>query len=288
MTYPMIDQIPNTALILRWKPVAQEILSTVSQYFSHYFGCYLGIVLLGDNPGSQTYVAMKKKQGHTVWISCHVAESLTNTEEVLSQIHERNTDDLCVGILVQLPLPSWYDYGTIMQAIDPKKDCDWLGGVVLGQSLVGMSPIDPATPDAALSLLDAYDLGDMQGKVCTILGQSNLIGKPLTAMIQARWGTVVSCNIDTPSSFVHQACQTSDYIFSATGVHWLINQRMVRHDQSQVIVDIGRGMRDGKAHGDCLTEELIPLVHAITPVPWWVWPMTIACLFRNIMRLHQA
>ncbi|MCS6983294.1 MAG: bifunctional 5,10-methylenetetrahydrofolate dehydrogenase/5,10-methenyltetrahydrofolate cyclohydrolase [Candidatus Absconditabacterales bacterium] len=276
---------------LRGREPSNSLNQITASFFGQHPGYYVAIIFVGDNPSSAMYVHMKQTKAYELGLAIRIfGENTPSADAICERIASCNIDPLCAGILVQLPLPPYLqaDQARIVKTIAPEKDCDGLSGITLGQSLLGYGMVNPATPQAVLNLLDWYHLGDVRGCTCLVIGQSNLIGKPLVAMLQARNASVLSANNDTSYEQLTRRCQESDYIFSATGVANLIIPSMVRHDNSQIIVDIGRGKKNGKAHGDCASQDLFPLVRAITPVPGGVGPMTIATLFYQCFLLVAA
>jgi len=277
---------------LRGREPADHLCTITASFFHNHPWYYVAIVFVGNDPSSAMYVHMKQAKAQELWLAIKIfwEQQTPSADALCERIAWCNTDPRCAGILVQLPLPSYLhaNQGRILAAIAPEKDCDWLSGVTLGQSLLGYGMINPATPQAVLHLLDRYQLGDVRGLSCLVIGQSNLIGKPLVAMLQAREASVLSANVYTNRDQLARRCQESDYIFSATWVANLITPAMVRHDNTQVILDIWRWKKNGKAHGDCASHDLFPVVRAITPVPWGVGPMTIATLFHQCYRLVAA
>ena len=192
------------------------------------------------------------------------------------------------GIVVQLPLPpELKEYeAEILSAIAPQKDIDGLSGVVSGLSQCGIVDFLPATPKAILTLLNHYKLDNFKGKTIAILGQSNLIGKPLALACIQRWATVYSCNIDTPQDEIKSQCQKADYIIACTGHLHLVDESYIWANKNQIIVDVWYGHINGKAAGDVQTDNIADKVAAYSPVPGGVGPLTIASLFDNIFVLQ--
>jgi len=125
----------------------------------------------------------------------------------------------------------------------------------------------PATPRAVFHLLEQYQLADFKGKTVAVLGQSNIVGKPLAMECIKRGGTVYSCNSSTPAEEIRAICTRSDYIISCTGRVHLVDSAFVRDDQTQIIVDVGYGHIDGKPVGDVKIDEVADKISAYTPVP---------------------
>jgi len=273
---------------------------------------YVAIIFLWEDYSSATYVKHKKAYGtslglpvivfgqnHTAEydrnqagrfddVSIYINQTYDSIGKIMELIRYLNHDDECVGILVQLPLPEQFaSYKTeILSAITPTKDIDGLGGVVTGLSSIDLIDFTPATPRAVLMLLDHYGFGDMSGKMVSIIGQSNVVGKPLIFECIKRWATVASFNQDNSLEEIQSVCKQSDYIISCTGKVHLVNEHFVRDDQTQIIIDVGYGHIDGKPVGDVQIDAIADNVAAYTPVPGGVGPLTVACIFSNVLDLQ--
>lgn len=190
----------------------------------------------------------------------------------MQAVEQANTDDACLGIVVQLPLsPQLQPHqATILTAVAPHKDLDGLGGVLFGLSATGHLTFIPATPKAVLEMLRYYSLDAVQGQTVALLGQSNLTGKPLAVELMNRGATVCSFNAESDQVLMKEVCAKSDIIISATGVVHLLDASFFSDPDAlrqKVLLDVGRGIKDGKAVGDIDREFFQDRVHAITPVP---------------------
>lgn len=252
-------------------------------------GRFLAIIYVGDNPASASYVRMKQRYGESHGIEVRVfgQEKEQTFDSLYWLIDSLNTDDICAGIMIQLPLSSTLQtHATELCArIMPLKDVDGLGGQLLGLSTIGHHDLRPATPGGILTLLDHYHYGDMRGKNVLVIGQSNLLGKPLAIACINRGATVITTNKSTNPDTLREYCLQADIICSCTGVIHLLGKDHVRHDRSQIVIDAGYGHLDGKAVGDIDFEVVSPHVRALTPVPGGVGPMTVAQLFANLVIL---
>ncbi len=253
---------------------------------------YLAIIRIGDNASSQVYVRKKHEYAQRVGLHVRVygqSGQMRTAEDIITLIDQLNADATCIGMLLQLPLPEALaaESARLCTRIHPTKDVDWLGGLVNGLSAQGIIDFLPATPAAVVALLEFYDHSQWQTKVVAVLGQSNLTGKPLAIELMKRWATVLSCNQYSDQVYVKKLCQAADYVISCTGKVHLINKSFLRNDGSQVIVDVGYGHKDGKAVGDVDFDDVVHTVQAITPVPWWVWPVTVAQLYDNTLYLYE-
>ena len=303
-------------MILSWKELSlslqQELTANVQKVFAGR-KAYVAIVFLWEDYSSATYVKHKKKYGESIGMPVivfwqnHVAEytrDQANTFDdvwiyvnqqydsigkVMELIKYLNYDKECVGIIVQLPLPEQFKpyKEQILAAITPEKDVDGLGGVVAWLNSIDLIHFIPATPKAVLSLLDYYELWDMHGKMVSIIGQSNVAGKPLIFECIKRGATVASFNHEHSLEEITNVTKQSDYIISCTGKVHLVWPDFFRKDKTQIVVDVGYGHIDGKPVGDVQIEAIADMVASYTPVPGGVWPLTVACLFANIFVLQS-
>ncbi|MEF2175968.1 MAG: bifunctional 5,10-methylenetetrahydrofolate dehydrogenase/5,10-methenyltetrahydrofolate cyclohydrolase [Candidatus Absconditabacteria bacterium] len=297
-------------MILDGKLIAQNMKNELINQFVKYKGKYIAIFLLGDFVPSQTYVKLKKEYGEELGVSVivfgdlinftcdnqelnylntYLQKEFINSDDVIDTIDFLNKDDNCMGVMVQLPLPKNLvgDKAKILNRISPKKDMDGLGGILFGLNATGLINFYPATPASVMKIFDYYKLDDFDGKNVVIIGQSNLIGKPLATILMDKGAEVISVNDKVNQGFLQKICLESDIIISATGVANLIDDKHIRKDNSQIIIDIGWGKIDGKIHGDVNYEKVKNKVKAITPVPGGVGPVTIASIFQNIINIQN-
>lgn len=300
----------NYMQLLLGKEISTKLKIQIKDKVSQIFGdkpVYLAVIFLWDNSSSKTYVTLKKKYWEDVWIRVEIfgqsddievddpvlklykKENYDNSAKIIELIHYLNYDSKCIWIIVQLPLPDQFlsDKEKILATISPAKDVDWLAWVVNWLSEIWLIDFVPATPRAVFVLLDNYWLGNLKWKSVAVIWQSNLVGKPLVMESIKRWASVSSFNEFTDSDLVQQICKKSDYIFSCTGQVHLVNQNYVWENKNQIIVDVGYGHKDGKAVGDVDFESISDKVAYITPVPGWVGPITVACIFDNIFVLQK-
>ena len=303
-------------MLLLWKELSvafkQELITKKAQFFGER-KAYVAIIFLGEDYSSATYVKHKKVYGDSIglpvivfWqnhhaeydrnqagkfddVSIYINQHYDNVWKVMELIRYLNHDDECVGIIIQLPLPEQFEpyKEQLLAAITPQKDLDGLGGVILWLSEIGLVDFVPATPRAILYLLKHYHLDNFTGKTVAILWQSNIVGKPLVLECIKRKATVYTCNVNTPSEQIKTIAKMADYIISSTGKVHLLDATFVRTDKTQIIVDVGYGHIDGKPVGDVNIDAIKDMVASYTPVPGWVWPLTVACLFDNVFVLQS-
>ena len=246
----------------------------------------LAVILVGDDPASKVYVGNKAKQ--TLASGMKSVErrlpDTTSEAQLLAEIAALNNDPSIDGILVQLPLPKTIDAGKILAAIDPAKDVDGFHAVNVGRLWSGDArALVPCTPTGAMILLRSVQK-DLSGAHAVIVGRSNIVGKPMAALLLAANCTVTI--VHSHSRDVPKLVKQGDIVIAAVG-----RPEMVRGDwlkPGAIVIDVGINRiigTDGKAKlvGDCHYDECAAVAGGITPVPGGVGPMTIACLLQNTL-----
>jgi len=247
-------------------------------------------ILVGEDPASVSYVTAKQKTSHELgFYSIQDNQPPDLSEEaLLSLINKYNKDPKIHGILVQLPLPKHVDTNKVLLAIDPNKDVDAFHPVNVGRILIGNYVFLPCTPAGCQELIiRAY--GDPKGKECVILGRSNIVGKPMVAiMIQKKTGanaTVTCVHTGTPKDKIIEHCRQADILVVAAGQPKYVQADWVKEGACVIDVGVNRiGMSStGKAIlcGDVDFEPVAEKASFITPVPGGVGPMTITMLMKN-------
>ncbi len=249
----------------------------------------LGVVLLGDDPASLVYVRNKEKQtvaaGMQSFIRHMAAE--TTTGELLALVRDLNADDAVHGILVQLPLPEHVDAAAVLKAVDPAKDVDGFHPLNVGGLAAGdRRALAPCTPTGCLMLLKDR-LGDLAGLRALVLGRSNIVGKPMAAMLLAESCTVTIAHSKTKD--LEGECRRADILVAAVGRPGMVRGGWIKPGATVIDVGINRipapekGEGKSRLAGDVNFDEAVLVAGAITPVPGGVGPMTIACLLRNTL-----
>ncbi|MCF0237066.1 MAG: bifunctional 5,10-methylenetetrahydrofolate dehydrogenase/5,10-methenyltetrahydrofolate cyclohydrolase [Sphaerochaetaceae bacterium] len=249
----------------------------------------LAVILVGENPESQTYVASKKKSCDKVGFNHRdiTLDSSTTQEELLKVINNLNNDPLVDGILVQLPLPKAIDENSIIEAINPKKDVDGFHPENVGNLLLGRKTLVSCTPKGVLRILDYYKI-DTEGKNVVIIGRSNIVGKPMASLLirKDRNATVTICHTGTIN--LKEITLKADIIIVAVGVVNTLTSDMVK--DGAIVIDVGitrvpdSSKKSGYAiKGDADYEGLFNKVKAITPVPGGCGLMTVAMLMENTL-----
>ncbi|MFV0644146.1 MAG: bifunctional methylenetetrahydrofolate dehydrogenase/methenyltetrahydrofolate cyclohydrolase FolD [Sphingomonadaceae bacterium] len=245
----------------------------------------LAVVLVGNDPASEVYVAHKIRACARVGIVSneHRLPENTTQDAVLTLIARLNADPGIHGILVQVPLPAHIDAGVILGAIDPAKDVDGFHPVNVGRLSTGTGGLVPCTPLGVMKLLDTV-IDDMTGMNVVVIGKSNIVGKPIAMLMLEREATVTVTHIETRG--LPEIARQADIIIAAAGAPRLVRGFWVK--EGAVLIDVGitREHRpDGKDRlvGDIAFDE-VQHARAVTPVPGGVGPMTIACLLSNTVK----
>ncbi len=246
----------------------------------------LAVIIVGENPASQTYVSLKQKRAEAVGIESLViplSKDITQ-EALLEHIDILNEDPTITAILVQLPLPEHIDTSRVLLRIAPHKDVDGFNPINAGLLAVGAVPSAyPCTPLGIVTLLNEYKI-NISGKHVVIVGRSNIVGKPLSYMLLEKNATVTICHSKTQNLSAYT--KSADILISAVGQKHIITQDMVK--PNAIVIDVGiTKTEDGKLSGDVDFENVSQIAGAITPNPGGVGPMTIAMLLMNTYRLFM-
>ena len=241
----------------------------------------LAVVLVGDDPASQTYVRAKHRDCEECGIASidYTLPAATSEEELLALIARLNADPAVAGILVQMPLPAHLDAERAIAAIDPAKDVDGFHPMNLGKLVRGLPGLRPCTPAGIMRMLEEYGI-DPRGKRAVMVGRSSIVGKPMSLMLLAADATVTIAHSSTAE--LESACREADILVVATGCARMVRGSWVK--RGAVVIDVGmdRGP-DGKLCGDVAFDEVEQVASAITPVPGGVGPMTRAMLMENVV-----
>lgn len=273
--------------ILDGKKLAQKIEDNLKDDIQELKNAHgiipgLAVVLVGSDPASQTYVKRKADACHRIGIYSIVHEMPQDISEqkILDTIKMMNNNPNIHGILVQLPLPKHIDTTKVLEAIDPKKDVDGFHAFNMGRVITNLDTLKPATPMGVMSLLEEYGI-DVEGMNAVVVGASNIVGKPMGALLLNKNATVTTCHIYTKDLKSHTL--NADIICVGVGKPNLITEDMVK--EGAIVVDIGiNRLADGKMVGDVDFDNVSKKCSYITPVPGGVGPMTIASLLQNTIK----
>lgn len=257
---------------------------------------HLAAILVGHDGGSETYVANKVKACEACGFTSTVIrrEADVTEDELLALIAELNADPAVDGFIVQLPLPRHIDEQRVTEAVDPRKDVDGFHPVNVGRQSLGLPCFHSATPAGIVELLRHYDI-PTRGKNCVIIGRSNIVGKPLAALMMQRGidATVTVCHSATEN--LADITRRADILVAALGKPGFVTADMVK--PGATVIDVGTTRvadptrKSGfRLCGDVDFDSVAPLCSHITPVPGGVGPMTIVSLMQNTLRaaLHEV
>ena len=242
----------------------------------------LAVIIVGDDPASRVYVNNKKKKCAAVGIKSleFALPAQTTQRELLELIEKLNQNSLVNGILCQLPLPEHIDEKAVIEAIDPQKDVDCFCDVNVGKLWTGNAVFLPCTPAGVMEMLRQYNI-EVSGKSCVIVGRSNIVGKPLAALMLQKNATVTVCHSKTRE--IASVCRSADILVAAVGRAKFITADMVR--DNAVVIDVGINRdENGKLCGDVDFDAVKDKASFITPVPGGCGPMTIAMLMQNTVK----
>ncbi len=246
----------------------------------------LTVILVGDNPASQSYVKSKGKACESIGMEHRtlVLDKNISQEELLKVVEEQNADPDVDGILVQLPLPQGLDETSVIEAISPDKDVDGLHPVNAGNLLTGRPGFIPCTPKGCMAMLESIGLDDLSGMRAVVAGRSNLVGKPVALLLQNKNATVTTVHSRTKD--IEKVCQEADILIAAIGKPKLIKSDWIK--EGAVVIDVGiNRMDNGKLCGDVDFDDVKDKVSAISPVPKGVGPMTVCMLLSNTLEAYK-
>ncbi len=271
-----------TAKIISGREVAENILQDLKKRVDilkkKNITPKLVVVLVGDMKASASYVAQKEKFAVKAGIDSEVLRfnSEISESEILNQIDEINKDDEIHGVIVQLPLPDHISVTKVLNRIDPKKDVDGFTPTNVGKLFLGEETLVSCTPKGIMSMLESTGT-DLNGKNVTVIGRSNIVGKPVSILCQQQNATVTMCHSRTKD--LNAKLADADVVIVAVGV-----AKFISGDQSPsgaIVIDVGIHNIDGKLCGDVDFETASEKASAITPVPGGVGPMTVCALIEN-------
>jgi len=246
----------------------------------------LAVVLVGENPASQVYVRSKGKQTMEVGMNsyAHKLSAETSQEDLLELIDRLNSDANVHGILVQLPLPGHIDEALVINSVAADKDVDGFNLSNVGNLATGAEGIVPCTPLGTMMMLKDH-LGDLSGMKAIVVGRSNIVGKPMAALLLKENCTVTIAHSRTRD--LPAECRAADIVIAAVGRPEMVKGDWIKPGATVIDVGINRiETEDGgkKLVGDVEFESASKVAGAITPVPGGVGPMTIACLLHNTLQ----
>lgn len=277
-------------VLINGKLISQQVIDKTAEEataFDERFGLApgLAVVLVGEDPASQVYVRNKVKRAEEVGIrSLEYKLPADSSQAMLNDlIQTLNADPSVHGILVQLPLPAHLNEEEVLLAIDPAKDVDGFHPLNVGALACGEASLVPCTPMGCMIMLEHVHQ-DLSGKRAVVIGRSNIVGKPMAALLLQANCTVTIVHSRTKD--IESICSQADIVVAAIGRPEMVKASWIKPGATVIDVGINAIERDGKRKlvGDVDFADVEPVTSAITPVPGGVGPMTIACLMKNTVQ----
>lgn len=276
------------ATIIDGKAIAAEqrtlLIPRIQRLAAHGVTPGLCVLLIGDDPASQSYVNSKERMAGTLGmygVVYRLRADITQ-QEVLERIYECNDHPKIHGVLVQLPLPKHIDAATVAAAVLPHKDVDGLHPVNAGRLLANQPCMVPCTPNGVMELIKSTGV-KVAGKHAVVIGRSNIVGKPIALLLMHENATVTICHSRTQE--LAELTRQADILICATGRPSMVRGDMIK--PGAVVIDVGTSRVDGKLCGDVAFDEAAEVAGFLTPVPGGVGPMTIAMLMRNTVEAAE-
>ncbi len=262
------------------KALAERIRAEVAAEVAELGHVGLATVLVGDDPASEVYIRAKHKASLEAGIDARDLRlpATISQADLLRQVAELNADEDVDGILVQLPLPAGLDEGPVIRAVDPVKDVDGFHPLNAGQLYLGHPAHVPGTPLGVMALLDEYGI-ELEGANAVVLGRSEIVGKPISMLLQQRNATVTMCHSRTRDLAGEIA--RADVLVAAVGVPQLVRPEWIK--EGATVIDVGINRTPDGLRGDVHPGAAERASH-LTPVPGGVGPMTVALLLRNAVK----
>lgn len=277
------------ATILDGRMLSKKIRTNVSEKVSllkqEGITPKLVVILVGEDPASQVYVRNKRKTAHALGIEAVDIRLPENVEEdeLIRLIDELNSDGTVHGILVQLPLPKHINKNKVTHRIIPEKDVDGFHPLNIGKLFMNIPGPLPCTPRGIMEFFKEYDI-PVSGKRVVIVGRSNIVGRPMAALLVNSDATVTIAHSKTKN--LAEVTRQADILIVAIGKDEFIDENYVR--KGAVVIDVGMNRNsDGKLVGDVNMESVSKVASYITPVPGGVGPMTIAMLMKQTVELAE-
>ena len=244
----------------------------------------LAVVLVGDDPASLSYIRGKQRACERVHMNSveHCLPEATSQAELLALIAQLNADDGVDGILVQLPLPKGINTEVVAEAVDPAKDADGIHPLNAGKLCAGTGELVACTPLGIMAVLDHHQI-ELEGAHAVVIGRSDIVGKPISFLLQQRNATVTMCHSRTRD--LAEVCRSADVLVVAVG-----RPRMVKADwirPGAAVIDVGVTEVDGKLVGDVDFDAVQGIASLITPSRRGIGPMTITMLLRNTLHAYR-
>jgi len=277
--------------ILDGKYISSEIVQTLKAEIQKYIQegkrvPRIDILLVGDDYASQMYVNMKEKKALDlgILVNIHTFDKEISQDQLIKLIKQLNSNSEVDGIMVQLPMPEHINESEVLESILPSKDVDGLTSTNLGKLFKNdSSAIAPATAKGVIKILEKYNI-KIEGKNAVVIGRGDISGLPIAAMLQNRNATVTICHSHTQE--LKEICMRGDILVSSIGRPEYIDEQYVK--KGSIVIDVGTNRNsEGKLVGDVNFNSVKDIAGYITPVPGGVGPMTIVCLFDNLIEMYK-
>ena len=277
------------AVIIDGKKLAQEIREDLKikceELKEKGITPKLAVIMVGENKASQVYVRNKSKVCDEVGVEFEefLLDGNIEQKELIELIEKLNKDTNIHGILLQSPIPEHLDINEAFRTISPEKDVDGFHPINVGKLCLNQDTFVSCTPFGIMKMFEAYDI-DLTGKNVTIIGRSNIVGKPLIQCCLNKNATVTVCHSKTKD--LKQHTQNADVVIAAIGKSKFVTADMIK--EGAIVIDVGINRNeDGKITGDVDFENVSEKASYITPVPGGVGPMTIAMLMNNVIKASK-
>ncbi len=268
------------------KDLRNNIKADVASLAADGITPHLGVILVGDNAASKTYVGVKKRAAEKagmMFTLVHLPEAST-TAEVMVAVQELQSDESLHGLIVQLPLPDHIDANDVLAMLDPEKDVDCLTETNLGKLIFETHTFVPPTPGAVMAAIAAAGVTELAGKNITLVGTGQLVGRPLSAVLINTKASVTTVNETTKD--IREKCLAADIIVSGVGKAGVVTGDMI--SDKTIVIDTGVDYVDGKITGDVDIASLEGRDVQVTPTPGGIGPVTVAKLLENTLLAAKA
>ena len=276
------NQFKNMGQLIDGKAIAKKIRTSIAQEVKKLkkknIKPKLGVILVGKDKPSQTYVNKKQQAAETIGIGFVLKNfpSTISKNKLISEIKQLQKKEKLSGLIIQLPLPEKLYTSEVINAVDPSIDVDCLTDTNIGKLVMHTNYIFPPTPFAVITILKELNF-NLVGKNITIVGMGALVGKPLAIILSNAGASVTTCNSRTRDT--KEKCLMADIIVTGVGKKDLLRANMVK--TGAIVIDTGIVFENGKMYGDANQEEVLPKANYFTPTPGGVGPITVALLLQN-------
>ncbi|MDD3627209.1 MAG: bifunctional 5,10-methylenetetrahydrofolate dehydrogenase/5,10-methenyltetrahydrofolate cyclohydrolase [bacterium] len=259
--------------------IQSELTPVIEGYLSSGRKINIAIIYFGNDPSAESYIKSKEKTFKKFGIAINLFNFPETTEKatVLKKIHELNTDPDCKGIMIEMPVPGQFDKLELFSEIYPSKDIDCLTPYNYGRLLLGYPGPVPATAGAVIEVIKRSGF-ELSGKNVTVVGRSNIVGKPLALLLLRENSTVTVCHTKTKN--LPEKTKQADIVVVSAGKPKLLGEEYFRKES--IVIDVGINFLEGKLCGDVDYDNVSEKVKAITPVPGGVGPVTSIFLIKNL------